>query len=74
MGRLGELLTQTEKHKGGRPEKTPGGGDRGFKPSRYSEVGVDYKLASRAQRIAAVPEEKLPVGLRVLRDELSGHS
>lgn len=58
--RLGQLLAEAEKHPGGRPETGP---DRGpvlaeDKPKTLKESGISKNLSSRAQKIAAVPDEE----------------
>lgn len=57
--RLGEYLQQLPKNTGGRPaSKTPTKveGVSGT-PSTVAELGLDYKTTSRAQKLAALPEE-----------------
>jgi len=53
--RIGEFLVETERHAGGRPLKKPVPDANGFSPARLRELGIDRKLSSRAQRLAAVP-------------------
>jgi N6-adenosine-specific RNA methylase IME4 len=53
--RIGEFLIETERHAGGRPLKKPVPDGNGFSPARLRELGIDRKLSSRAQRLAAMP-------------------
>ena len=53
--RIGEFLVETERHAGGRPLKKPVPGGNGFSPARLRDLGIDRKLSSRAQRLAAMP-------------------
>jgi len=55
--KLGELLKETERAKGGRPpEQKPLTSCQEF--PTLPELGVSYKQSSRWQRIASIPEEK----------------
>jgi phage N-6-adenine-methyltransferase len=65
--RLGEMLQGTDLHKGGRPtDKTVNTPSKGF---TLKELGIDNNLSSRAQRIAAVPEEKFEAAIATVRQE-----
>jgi len=55
--RAGEILGEQEKNEGGRPIKNPSHDVRSFQPSKYSDLGIKYKQASRWQKIAEIPEE-----------------
>ncbi len=59
--RLGEIIQQQKEtaglHEGGRPSKTPTQSE-GVSKATLSDAGIDYKLSSRAQKMAAVPEEQ----------------
>jgi hypothetical protein len=50
--RLGELLADTELHKGGRPSKTPSESEG---VSKLSDAKISYKLSSESQQVAALP-------------------
>ena len=62
--RAGEILKQSEKAKGGeqyhKEPSTPDGGGRSA--PTYSEIGIDYKDASRWQTLADMPEEEVEPG------------
>src|ERR1051325_2272367 len=53
--RIGEYLSGTDRHVGGRPSKKPVRHGNGFSPLRLGDLGIDRKLSFRAQRIAAIP-------------------
>ena len=53
--RLGELLLETRKHRGGRPRKTGSSEEPVFE--RLEELGVSKKLSAAAQRLAGVEED-----------------
>jgi hypothetical protein len=69
--RLGELLMSAPKARGtagkGRPKK--GGSDPALPigPATLAEQGIDRKLASRAQKLAAVPEQKFEAHVGAVR-------
>jgi hypothetical protein len=60
--RLGEMLTEikatTGLSQGGRPSETPTDME-GVSAPTLDEIGIDYKLSSRAQKLAAVPEKTM---------------
>jgi len=57
--KCGELLAQTEKAKGGRPEETPNTNEGVIeKPKTLDEMGLTYKQSADFQKLAAVPEEE----------------
>lgn len=53
--RIGDYLAQTDRHGGGRPSTKPVPAWNGFSPATLQDLGVDRKLSSRAQRLAAIP-------------------
>jgi hypothetical protein len=55
--RMGEMLKQTKKNKGGRPEETGIYPDTGLPPT-LEEIGISKVQSSRWQAMAAVPAEK----------------
>lgn len=69
--RLGEMIrTQKETvglNDGGRPRKTPTVEEGVIPP--LADVGIDYKLSSRAQSIAAIPEDEFEETLAEHREE-----
>lgn len=71
--RLGEMIVAQKEavglHKGGRPKKTPAR-EEGVSAIKLDEIGIDYKLSSRAQKMAAVPEEKFNELLHGWRNEV----
>lgn len=67
--RLGEMLGEMDKHRGGRPKKTGNRGVTSFEPLKYSDIGVDKRLASRAQPIASVPEKKFEAAMAEAKDK-----
>lgn len=57
--RAGELLSEMEKHKGGRPkEKTHDIVSVVSKPPTLSEIGISTKQSERWQALASIPSEK----------------
>lgn len=76
--RLGEILRETPKNPGiagaagpGRGNKNPvPEGDRVLAPT-LSDLGIDKKLSSRAQKLAAVPEPEFESQLADWRDRVS---
>lgn len=63
--RLGEMLIETEKNRGVIGAPGPGRGKKNAVPKEnrvlsptLSSMGIDKKLSSRAQKLAAVPEQK----------------
>src|SRR6266496_2763739 len=52
--RLGEILSETEKHHGGRPGLKPV--DLKRQVSTLNELGISRDLSSQAQQLAAVPK------------------
>ena len=56
--RLGELLEDTERAPAGRPSQEIGSESEPIKPPTLKEMGIDKKLSSRAQKLAAIPEEQ----------------
>jgi ParB family chromosome partitioning protein len=74
---LGEILEKTEKNKGAKGD--PVLAKRGSKkeprsdaPPTLAEVGIDKKLSSRAQKLAAVPQDKFDEAIeRGKSDELN---
>jgi N6-adenosine-specific RNA methylase IME4 len=53
--RIGEYLSGTDRHVGGRPPEKPVRHANRFSPLRLGDLGIDRKLSFRAQRIAAIP-------------------
>ena len=58
--RLGEMLKASEMHAGGRPKKTskktPPADEGVSEPVRLAEIGIDYHLSERAQKLAVFDE------------------
>lgn len=58
--RLGELIRaqkeQSGLNEGGRPTKTPSNSEEVFRTPKLADAGIDHKLSSRAQKLAAVPD------------------
>jgi len=69
--RLGEMIRAQKENEGlnegGRPTKTPTKKE-GVSPT-LAEVGIDYKLSSRAQAMAAIPEDDFEATLAKHREE-----
>jgi len=55
--KAGEILKETELHKGGRPKKTGISPHTGFQPPKLSELNITKIKSSRFQVIASIPEE-----------------
>lgn len=55
--RMGEILKNTPKNGGGRPQKTGIGGDTGFQQPTLSDIGLTKVQSSRFQAVADIPEE-----------------
>ena len=53
--RLGEILTDTDRHQGGRPNGKPVEPER--QVPKLRELGISRDLSSKAQRIATIPEK-----------------
>jgi phage N-6-adenine-methyltransferase len=68
--RLGEMLSQSELAKGGRPPKETPTRKEGVSPT-LAEVGISYKLSSRSKQLAAIPEEEFEGILGGWRDRVS---
>jgi N6-adenosine-specific RNA methylase IME4 len=72
--RLGQLIGQQKDevglNTGGRPQKTPSQSE-GVSPPTLEQAGIDYKLSSRAQKMAAVPEEKFEAALGEWRERVA---
>ena len=58
--RLGEMLKASDMHAGGRPKKTskktPPADEGVFEPIKLGEIGIDYHLSDRAQKLAVFDE------------------
>lgn len=68
--RLGEMLSQQPKATGGDAQRTRFG--KGTEsPPTLSDVGIDKKLSSRAQKLAAVPEAEFESHLGEWRERVS---
>lgn len=71
--RLGEMIVAQKEtvglNEGGRPAKTPSEKE-GVSKATLIEAGIDYKLSSRAQKMAAVPAEKFEGMLGDWRDRV----
>jgi N6-adenosine-specific RNA methylase IME4 len=57
--KIGEYLLRTQRHRGGRPKRVPGG--TGFdepylSPAKLRELGIDRKLSMQSQKLVAIPE------------------
>jgi hypothetical protein len=62
--RLGQLLAEQEKHKGGRPSKTD---DTMSSVPTLREQGIEPKQSERWQAVASVPEEDFEAHLSTVR-------
>ena len=62
--RAGEMLKQSELHKGGRP-KTPDTMSVVSEPIKLREAGISHKQSSRWQTLADIPEEQFEETIRV---------
>lgn len=75
--RLGELLAYQKKtvglHGGGRPLKTSSDMERVSKAT-LADAGIDRKLSSRVQKIAALPEGEFEIALDNWRDHTVKHT
>jgi hypothetical protein len=56
--RAGEMLQESELHKGGRPKKTADNVSVVSEPIKLAEVGISHKQSERWQAIASIPEEE----------------
>jgi len=65
--RLGEMLKESDKNKGGRPNKKPVDSDDRL--PTYEEIGITKDLASRAQQLADIPEDVFEQTLAEPREE-----
>jgi len=54
--RLGEILTNVQLHRGGRPNEKPVDPER--QVSRLKDIGISRDLSSKAQKIASIPERQ----------------
>lgn len=72
--RLGEMLAQQKETvglaPGGRPKKTPSRREEVSQPA-LAEVGIDHKLSSRAQKLAAVPEREFEADVAEWREKVA---
>jgi phage N-6-adenine-methyltransferase len=73
--RLGELIRQQKEtvglNEGGRPpEKTGADMEPVYKPPTLAEAGIDKKLSSHAQKVAAIPEDEFEVIVGEWRETL----
>jgi hypothetical protein len=59
----GQLLALIEKHKGGRPEKTPGQRRTVSGGKTLSDMGISHGQTSKWQQLAAVPEDQFEAAL-----------
>ena len=64
--KLGEILATTPKAEGGRPLKT---GSKTEPVSTLAEMGIDKKTSSRAQALAAVPDEDFEAMVQVTGEQ-----
>lgn len=55
--KMGEMLADTQKHVGGRPPKTPNTLLGVSEPPKIDDLKISYMQSSRAQKLAAIPEE-----------------
>lgn len=74
--KLGELITAQKETvglaKGGTPYKASSTGavtEQVDRPATLAEAGIDRKLSSRAQKLAAMPQEKFESTLQAWREE-----
>ena len=76
--RLGELITAQKETVGlapaGRPRKFGSDEEPISRPPTLAEAGIDKKLSSRAQKLAAVPEGKFEGMLGEWRDRVSAET
>lgn len=76
--RVGQLIVAQKEavglHPGGRPPKTPAAEEEVSAPApatvrvTLAEAGIDHKLSSRAQRLAALPDERFLAALGEWRE------
>ncbi len=59
--KLGEILSETEKHPGGRPGAKPVDAKR--QVSTLEDLGISRDLSSQAQQLAAVPEKQFDAAI-----------
>jgi hypothetical protein len=74
--RLGELLQEQKKtvglHKGGRPKTSAN--QEEVSSISLPEAGIDHKLSSRAQKLAAVPKQEFEQELTDWRERVSSEN
>lgn len=72
--RLGEIIADQKDtvglNEGGRPPKTPTNG-AGVSKATLNDAGIDYKLSSRAQKMAAIPTERREALIAEWRERVS---
>ena len=61
--KLGEILKASEKAPAGRPAKIGSNSEPISKPPTHAQLGIDKKLAARAQALADVPAKKFEAAL-----------
>lgn len=75
--RLGEMIQRQKEtggmNTGGRPTEKPLPEGKGFSPP-LSDMGIDYKLSSRAQAIASIPHDEFEEVLATHREEVTAVS
>jgi len=73
--RLGELILAQKMtvglNRGGRPQKTPSASE-GVSMPTLKDVGIDYKLSSRAQRSAGIAEQAFEAMVEAMRARMAG--
>lgn len=61
--KAGELLHDREKNNGGRPNKNPLRGERGFQPATLKELGISETQSHRWQQLAEIPKDDFEAAL-----------
>lgn len=66
--KLGQMLSEQDLHKGGRPSKT---GSPQEPVLTLADVGIDKKLSSRSQRIAGIGEQAFEAVVASMRERIA---
>lgn len=69
--RLGEMLSASELQKGGRPPQKTGSSKEPVSSPTLAEAGIDKKLSSRAQKLAAVPQAEFEAEVGQWRERVA---
>src|ERR1700733_555349 len=74
--RLGEMIQEQKEagglHEGGRPRKTCSLEEQVFDRPTLADLGIDRKLSSRAQKIAAIPAQAFEAAVARVRERIAG--